>query len=451
MFELKVITNDCNFDLNTLENKNNLYESIECTSKLYRIASSNISLTEKFQTFRFLPLNRTSLIFIIAIPETCTTDSFISFLSTIVQHIKYILFITEPKTLFKKALIQFDSQNSADNFYYQYNTKNFPENKSEFLYCAFISRCICTTYKEQETKNKPELNINEMSTCPLCLEKLENSSSGMETLLNLYPCERWNNYKKHCAVCSKFNLLHQLKCEKCNNTTSLWCCLVCGYIGCNRYQEQHAMLHYNSTSHRYSIELNSQRIWDYLTDNWIHRLINSNECSSAILLEDEDVNTNEENSMSTKEFLLRMENVITEYGKVLSAQMDLQRKNFEVEVNKIEHNYNETYKTQLTKLTLLKEEMNKKKDKLNMLEKLGKECVKKSSQIDKKIKDAELKIQFNNECIQNIKIDIEKLKLGTEVNKIKSDKQKQLQLKLLKKQQLQEEVNELYNELSKVK
>ena len=107
-------------------------------------------------------------------------------------------------------------------------------------------------------------HINEMSTCPLCIERIENSSSGIETLLNLYPCERWMNYKKKCKVCSSFGLLSELKCEKCNNNKSLWCCLVCGYIGCNRYQEQHAMNHYKTTHHRYSIELNTQRIWDYL-------------------------------------------------------------------------------------------------------------------------------------------------------------------------------------------
>ena len=448
MFEAKIITaSKCNIE--TIEEKNNLYEHIEGKAKLYRISSDSISLTDKFETFRFLPIERTNFIFVIAIPEECSEESFITYLGSLIQTIKSILFIVESETKFRRAIIHFDTQDSADNFYYQFNTKNFPQNKSEFFYCAFIKNIIFQEKDDDENCSNEVINshINEMSTCPLCIERIENSSSGIETLLNLYPCERWMNYKKKCKVCSSFGLLSELKCEKCNNNKSLWCCLVCGYIGCNRYQEQHAMNHYKTTHHRYSIELNTQRIWDYLTDSWIHRVINSNEGSNTILLDDHE----NKDEPSTKEFLTRMENVIEEYNKVLSAQLEVQRKFYEAEIEKIEQSYSQNYKDNITKLNLIRDEINRKNYKMKLNDKLSKECIKKSSQQDKKMIEIKKGIEFNNVCIQEIQKDNEKAKKGVIINKVREEKQKILNSKIEKKKQMQKELEFLYEELSKTK
>jgi hypothetical protein len=52
---------------------------------------------------------------------------------------------------------------------------------------------------------------------------------------------------------------------------ALWMCLICGHIGCGRYQASHAVQHYTKTHHRYSIELQNQFIWDYIGDGYVHR------------------------------------------------------------------------------------------------------------------------------------------------------------------------------------
>ena len=445
MFEVKVITKS-KITIDSIEANNNLYEHIEGVAKLYRISSENISLTDKFETFRFLPIERTNLLFVIAIPQECSEEGFITYIGSLIQSVRSILFIEEPETKFTKAIIHLDSQDSADNFYYHFNTKNFPENKSEFFFCVFIKQILFQENESISTEENSSL-INEMSTCPLCIERIENSSSGIETLLGLYPCDRWMNYKKNCKVCSKFALLSELKCEKCNKKKSLWCCLVCGEIGCNRYQEQHAMNHYKTTHHRYSIELDTQRIWDYMTDAWIHRVINSNEGSNTILLDDID----NKKEPSTKEFLTRMENVIEEYNKVLSAQLDVQRKFYETEIEKIEQSYSSRYKDNITKLNLLQDEINSKNYKMKLNEKLYKECIKKSSQQDKKMNEIQKGIEFNNVCIQEIKKDNEKAKQGVVISKLKEEKTKILNLKKERKKQLQQEIEVLYKDLSEMK
>ena len=129
MFEVKVITKS-KITIDSIEANNNLYEHIEGVAKLYRISSENISLTDKFETFRFLPIERTNLLFVIAIPQECSEEGFITYIGSLIQSVRSILFIEEPETKFTKAIIHLDSQDSADNFYYHFNTKNFPENKS---------------------------------------------------------------------------------------------------------------------------------------------------------------------------------------------------------------------------------------------------------------------------------------------------------------------------------
>ena len=42
-----------------------------------------------------------------------------------------------------------------------------------------------------------------------------------------------------------------------------------------RYKEGHAITHWKETRHCYSLELETQRVWDYSGDNYAHRLIQS--------------------------------------------------------------------------------------------------------------------------------------------------------------------------------
>ena len=42
-----------------------------------------------------------------------------------------------------------------------------------------------------------------------------------------------------------------------------------------RYASGHAVSHWRETDHCYSLELDTQRVWDYLGDGYVHRLIAS--------------------------------------------------------------------------------------------------------------------------------------------------------------------------------
>lgn len=78
---------------------------------------------------------------------------------------------------------------------------------------------------------------------------------------------------------------HQ-ECFICQKKKNLWMCIICGYVGCSRYSGWHAFRHFNSTNHAFALDLDSQRIWDYKTDTYVHRLIKDKSSGKPVELDD---------------------------------------------------------------------------------------------------------------------------------------------------------------------
>ena len=451
MFDLKVICIN-EKDHPKLDNKenNNLLEYIQANIELYKVNSNSLSLTNNIETFRFLPINRKKLLFLINLPEDVTIDYFISYIGKEMEKINSITIITEPKTNFRSLIIKFFEQDMADNFYYNYKVKSIKENKSEFLYFVFLRNILYTTKNNSniininKDKKEEEYSLSQIPTCPLCLEKIEVSNCGIETVLGIYPCERWTNYKVSCKVCNKLSpsVISLLTCEKCKNNSSLWCCLICGNIGCGRYQNGHAVAHFKETQHSYSLELESQRIWDYSNDKWVHRLI-LGQSSSPINLEEED----EGNSLTAQQFYIKMESIINEYNKVLSSQLEIQRKYYEKEMDTLEEKYSSKNKEIKNKFNEIKEKIEEKKKKINSNNKFIKDCNKKLNQLDKKTKEIQEKIEFNNICIKDLQKDNNEDKNSEELTDIQKKKISILEQKIKKKKEIEKYIEERYKDL----
>ena len=454
MFDLKVI---CDKEIKI---SNNLLESIQGEVKLFKLNSTSLSLTNTIETFRFLPINRTKSLFLINLPENISLDFFVNYIGGEIEKIQNITMITEKNTNFRSLIIHFFEQDMADNFYYNYKVRSITENKSEFLYFVFLRNIIYSTEekrdsniieintkKEDEKENDEDevYTLSQIPTCPLCLEKIETSNCGIETVLDIFPCERWTNYKNACKVCSKLSpsVIKLLTCEKCKNNLSLWCCLICGNIGCGRYQNGHAVEHFKETNHKYSLELESQRIWDYSLDKWVHRVI-LGQSSTYINLDDEE---NEERQLTQQELLIKIETIINEYNKVLSSQLEVQRKYYGKEIDSLEEKYSTKNKEIKNKFNELKEKIEEKKKKINSNNKFIKDCNKKINQIDKKCLEIKEKIEFNNICIKDLKKDNIEDRKEEELSEIQKKKMSILEQKLKKKKEIEEFIEERYKNL----
>ncbi|GET92395.1 hypothetical protein, conserved [Leishmania tarentolae] len=133
-------------------------------------------------------------------------------------------------------------------------------------------------------------------TCPMCGDRLESSISGYGSQTPLCTCARSGSASQcTCFLCSSCRLCQRfadslesaqqqqrqqqpsasaaIKCEACAKAGDPWICLICGYVGCSRYQAMHAKDHCVAQQHFFSMNLLTQQIWDYDGDCFVHRVV----------------------------------------------------------------------------------------------------------------------------------------------------------------------------------
>ena len=142
-------------------------------------------------------------------------------------------------------------------------------------------------------KGVPGGTIYELPSCPVCLERLDSTVTGLVTLpcAHTFDCDclrKWGDSR--CPVCRVSHLLlssahddktlfgetgrgggevmRLTKCSMCDSTERNWICVVCGVVGCGRYEpgKGHARRHWEESGHVLAMELETQRVWDYKGD-----------------------------------------------------------------------------------------------------------------------------------------------------------------------------------------
>ncbi|CAN6449967.1 unnamed protein product [Victoria cruziana] len=181
----------------------------------------------------------------------------------------------------------------------------------------------------------------ELPNCPVCLEKLDNDVSGTLTTIcnHSFHCScisKWTD--SSCPVCRYCQQQpEKSRCSICDTSENLWMCVLCGFVGCGRYREGHAIRHWKETQHCYALELETQRVWDYVGDNYVHRLIQSKTDGKLVELNlhcrtaDDSCGSCEcsgDSGMSEALFNSKVEAIVDEYNDLLTSQLENQRKYF---------------------------------------------------------------------------------------------------------------------------
>lgn len=144
-----------------------------------------------------------------------------------------------------------------------------------------------------------------------------------------------------CPVCRHcMQGITKSKCSRCDACEDLWICLICGHVGCGRYKSQHAFDHWKETQHCYALELESQRVWDYAGDGYVHRLVQSK--SDGKLVEvtgpgessyrnDQALEGSSKMDYDRDEAIVasKIDGIVYEYNHLLTAQLESQRLYFE--------------------------------------------------------------------------------------------------------------------------
>ncbi|KAK1836640.1 RING finger protein [Podospora conica] len=218
------------------------------------------------------------------------------------------------------VLMKFRDSGHARDWQKEFNGKLFNQMESETCHVAFIKSITFETPKSQEGMGvaskggSPDLgggsvassakpfppptpNLVELPTCPVCLERMDDDKTGLMTITcqHVFHCNCLQTWKgSGCPVCratsydlddphsQPFGSGVSNLCSVCDSADDLWICLVCGNAGCGRYKGGHAKEHFKQTGHNFSLELETQYIWDYADDAWVHRLLRNKGDSKVV-------------------------------------------------------------------------------------------------------------------------------------------------------------------------
>ena len=237
----------------------------------------------------------------------------------------------------------------------------------------------------QTTSSKPlpppTPSLLELPTCPVCLERMDETT-GLLTILcqHVFHCtclQKWSG--GGCPVCrytfddfssaaaksvkmkkkkirAKYQTINTLagsdeyeprdedydgllECEDVDcevdamGENSLWQCLICGRLGCGRYEGKHASKHYEKSGHSFAMDLESKRVWDYISDAYVHRILqDSNQAEKdharTGIISRADYEDDDDEKGEGREALA------LEYTHLLTSQLESQRVYFETVVER---------------------------------------------------------------------------------------------------------------------
>jgi BRCA1-associated protein len=322
-----------------------------------------------------------TMVCIAAVPTYFTATDLLGFLGKAnLEHITHIRILKSEKPNRFLVLIKFAGPLEAAKFQHVYNGKAFNSMEPETCHALFVRTILLdgvvhnsgaegressVIVDEEEEKDEEDLyglterreaslipfllddpftttsrekkriqddieteRLVELPTCPVCLERMDSSVTGLLTIpcQHTFHCQCLSKWRDDsCPICRySINVSNQKvrrsvrrllefrrsssttllapgtsltmttattqaspglsssilppvvedHCSQCQEVNNLWICLICGNLGCDRYApQQHSLNHFIATGHCFAMELETSRVWDYVGDNYVHRLV----------------------------------------------------------------------------------------------------------------------------------------------------------------------------------
>ncbi|EAR99089.1 Zn-finger in ubiquitin-hydrolase (macronuclear) [Tetrahymena thermophila SB210] len=413
------------------------------------------------------------IVYIFALPSDFNHEGFLAkALENQYEHVQNIRILQEfngEKQKKKSIVLYFNDKESAESFTAEYNCYTINEKNEEYMLIVslqFITYFTQTEQLQYAMEEQQKANLIELPNCPLCIEKLESSVSGftLSIALNLFIYDvpsRWSEAKNACNTCMERDTLQCHQCSE-SDLEGLWLCLICGNIGCGRYKKGHAKDHWYQSGHCLSMEVESERIWDYFDDKFVHRIMKGENRKTIIMNNFEkqmplqeslsrQANNQDQQIGNEQEIILarevtssrnqqllrnnnhmmlwdqwngmkeaemqennqekfisdRVDNAIWEYCYVISHQMEEQRKFFEKKLEDVTRKSEDVQKEKESEILELENDMKILKEKRDKIKKLREANAKKQKTISDKNKEMESDIEKLELFIKGIQNNIQ--------------------------------------------
>ncbi|KAL6888406.1 hypothetical protein ACP4OV_009432 [Aristida adscensionis] len=285
-----------------------------------------------------LPVGRKPQVCVLAVPNHMTYADFCRFCGAFVPHMleMRIVRIDGVEDQYS-VLIKFNTQSSTDSFFEHFNGKQFSSLEGDLCRVRFVEDVHYTQLIEHA--HSSVTSSAEQPTCPVCLERLDQDPGGILTTIcnHSFHCScisKWTD--SSCPVCRYCQQQPEKSmCSICGTSENLWICLICGHVGCGRYKGGHAIEHWKETEHCYSLELETQKVWDYAGDNYVHRLIQSKTDGKLVEYNygdhaaDSTLSLWSGDEMSEALLNSKFEAIVEEYNELLTSQLEKQRNYYE--------------------------------------------------------------------------------------------------------------------------
>lgn len=331
-----------------------------------------------------LPKKRTQLVCVLRVPSYLSPSEFAAFTGAYHKEISHMRIITTTSKEHYTVIIKMKTQQSADEFYLEFNKKPFSSMEPTACTVLFIASVEFIKQKENTILFPPE-GQTELPTCAVCLERLDETANGILTILcnHSFHCHCLSQWKGDggCPVCRYCQQPEPEgpNCAVCGTNESLWICLICGNIGCGRYKNEHARLHYKETMHVYALELQTSRVWDYMDDRYVHRLVQNKSDGKLVELPP----PGSEVDPSSLPDISKVESISLEYTYLLEAQ----KAYFVDQIRRMERQKHDKINQLEEEFALLLQQKEENERKARELEDEKKKWDKRVTELEKKMKE----------------------------------------------------------------
>lgn len=335
------------------------------------------------------------------------------------------------------VLIRLESQSDADAFYSASNGKRFKTSEAETCHIYFTRSVEFNDLAE--IASTPPPGFMELPTCPICLERLDQDTSGIQSTFCdhsflCYCISKWTYLS--CQVC-RFCRQQDDKpcCSVCGTLQNLWICLICGFVGCGRYASGHAIKHWKDTMHHFSLDLETQRIWDYVGDKYVHRLNQTKSDGKSAMTYSRCVSNGgggscgyeDDSGLDGALFNSKVDAIVDEYNHLLASQLEIQRQHYEALYTEAKHSKETSVskaveKAVFSKMHDLEGQLESMIEERNVIAEKNKELLKNQQRLKQIHKEIEERLsstlQSKDEKILDLEEQIRDLKIYVEAQKM---------------------------------